>query len=164
MPFEWNIYTCFKRESWRNIRWCPLRSNRTNVVHDKRNIRNVQSGGGGTRTGIGNCCPNPKPTPLRKPVCIVKLSDKHHLLFIIFFFPSWGPQAGPHNVKNVRFYYPCGDIWSPLCSINKYTHTHTLIHTHTCTRTHTHVCFCEKWGLSIGVMVFILYKLYVLLP
>ncbi|XP_058628481.1 NLR family CARD domain-containing protein 3-like isoform X2 [Onychostoma macrolepis] len=26
------------------------------------------------------------------------------------FFPSWGPQAGPYNVKNLRFYYPCGDI------------------------------------------------------
>ncbi len=36
------------------------------------------------------------------------------------------------------------------------------IHTHT--HTHTHVCFCEKWGHPIGVMVFILYKLYVLLP
>ncbi len=30
--------------------------------------------------------------------------------------------------------------------------------------THTHVCFCEKWGHPIGVMVFTLYKLYVLLP
>ncbi len=29
---------------------------------------------------------------------------------------------------------------------------------------HTHICFCEKWGHPIGVMVFILYKLYVLLP
>ncbi len=29
---------------------------------------------------------------------------------------------------------------------------------------HTHVRFCEKWGHPIGVMVFILYKLYVLLP
>ncbi len=75
--------------------------------------------------------PNPKPTPYRKHVCIVTLSDKHHLLFLIYIsFPSWGPQAGPHNVKNVRLYYPCGDIWSPHCSINKYTHTHT--HTHKC--------------------------------
>ncbi len=32
------------------------------------------------------------------------------------------------------------------------------------TDTHTHVRFCEKWGHPIGVMVFILYKLYVLLP
>ncbi len=31
----------------------------------------------------------------------------------------------------------------------------------TATVTHTHICFCEKWGHTIGVMVFILYKLYV---
>ncbi len=29
--------------------------------------------------------------------------------------------------------------------------------------THTHVCFCELWGHSLGINVFILYKLYVLL-
>ncbi len=49
-----------------------------------------------------------------------------------------------------------------------YTHTdpHTLslTLTHTHTHTHTLVRFCEKWGHPIGVMVFILYKLYVLLP
>ncbi len=39
-----------------------------------------------------------------------------------------------------------------------HTHTHTHIHTH------THVGFYGLRGLSIGVMVFILYKLYVLLP
>ncbi len=32
------------------------------------------------------------------------------------------------------------------------------------THTHTFDCFCEKWGHPIGIMVFILYKLYVLLP
>ncbi len=37
-------------------------------------------------------------------------------------------------------------------------------HTHTHTQTHTHVGFYGLRGLSIGVMVFILYKLYVLLP
>ncbi len=36
--------------------------------------------------------------------------------------------------------------------------------THTHTHTHTHVGFYGLQGLSIGVMVFILYKLYVLLP
>ncbi len=41
-------------------------------------------------------------------------------------------------------------------------HTHTYTHTHT--HTHTHVGFYGLRGLSIGVMVFILYKLYVLLP
>ncbi len=35
---------------------------------------------------------------------------------------------------------------------------------HTNTHTHTHVGFYGLRGLSIGVMVFILYKLYVLLP
>jgi len=48
------------------------------------------------------------------------------------------------------------------------THTrtlsHTLFHTHTHTHTHTHVGFYGLWGLSIGGMVFILFKLYVLLP
>ncbi len=39
-----------------------------------------------------------------------------------------------------------------------------LDHTHTHTHTHTHVGFYGLRGLSIGVMVFILYKLYVLLP
>ncbi len=49
------------------------------------------------------------------------------------------------------------------------THTHTLslslttTHTHT-HHTHHHVGFYGLRGLSIGVMVFILYKLYVLLP
>ncbi len=42
--------------------------------------------------------------------------------------------------------------------LNIYSTTHT--HTHT----HTHVVFYGLRGLSIGVMVFILYKLYVLLP
>ncbi len=39
-----------------------------------------------------------------------------------------------------------------------------VAHTHTHTHTHTHVGFCGLWGLSIGVMVFILNNLYVLLP
>ena len=42
----------------------------------------------------------------------------------------------------------------------KSTNTHSHTHTHTL----THVCFCEKWGHPIGVMVFILYKLYILSP
>ncbi len=44
--------------------------------------------------------------------------------------------------------------------IAKYVYTHTHTHTHT----HPHVGFYGLRGLSIGVMVFILYKLYVLLP
>ncbi len=42
-----------------------------------------------------------------------------------------------------------------------HTHTH---HIQTETHTHTHVGFYGLRGLSIGIMVFILYKLYVLLP
>ncbi len=42
--------------------------------------------------------------------------------------------------------------------------THPPTHSHTHTHTHTHVGFYGLRGLSIGVMVFILYKLYVLLP
>ncbi len=55
-----------------------------------------------------------------------------------------------------------------LTHTHTHTHTLTLSHTHSLslshTHTHTHVRFCEKWGHPIGVMVFILYKLYVLLP
>ncbi len=43
---------------------------------------------------------------------------------------------------------------------NNQPHTHTHTHTHI----HTHIGFYGLRGLSIGVMVFILYKLYVLLP
>ncbi len=41
---------------------------------------------------------------------------------------------------------------------------HAQVQTHTHTHTHTHTCFCELWGHSIGVMVFILYKPYFLSP
>ncbi len=45
------------------------------------------------------------------------------------------------------------------------THARTHARTHTHTHTHTHhVGFYGLRGLSIGVMVFILYKLYALLP
>ncbi len=44
------------------------------------------------------------------------------------------------------------------------SHLSSTVTTHTHTHTHTHVGFYGLRGLSIGVMVFILYKLYVLLP
>ncbi len=60
---------------------------------------------------------------------------------------------------------------------NTHSHTHTHTHTlslshtpthtrsHSHTHTHTHTClFFGLRGLSIGIMVFILYKLCVLLP
>ncbi len=81
--------------------------------------------------------PNPKPTSYRKTVCIVTLSNKHNFKFCIICF---SPQAGPHNVKNVRFYYPFGDIWSPQCRINKYTHTYT----HYMKRVCVCVCVCVR--------------------
>ncbi len=43
-------------------------------------------------------------------------------------------------------------------------YNYIYIHENTYTHTHTHVGFYGLRGLSIGVMVFILYKLYVLLP
>ncbi len=58
--------------------------------------------------------------------------------------------------------------FAPLIYTSSHTHarTHARTHTHTHTHkhTHTHVGFYGLRGLSIGVMVFILYKLYVLLP
>ncbi len=54
------------------------------------------------------------------------------------------------------FFYTL-DVLYFLIYINNRAHTQ---HTHT----HTHVVFYGLRGLSIGVMVFILYKLYVLLP
>ncbi len=53
--------------------------------------------------------PNLKSTPYRKHVCIIKLTDKHHLLFLIMFFSLGGTAGfsgftilvgtfGPHNV------------------------------------------------------------------
>ncbi len=51
---------------------------------------------------------------------------------------------------------------------HRHTDTDTQTHRHTDTQTHRHtdtvVCFCELWGHSIGVMVFILYKPYFLSP
>ncbi len=57
-------------------------------------------------------------------------------------------------------------LFATTCSVKGswITHTHTHTHAHTHTHTHTHVGFYGLRGLSIGVMVFILYKLYVLLP
>ncbi len=54
------------------------------------------------------------------------------------------------------------DVTRPGLRIQRPLGTMPPPHTHT--HTHTHVGFCGLWGLSIGVMVFILYKLYVLLP
>ncbi len=63
-----------------------------------------------------------------------------------------------HLLLVIPMSYPCH--YTNLCPHKPHKHAHT--HTHT---THTHtVVFYGLRGLSIGVMVFILYKLYVLLP
>ncbi len=54
--------------------------------------------------------------------------------------------------------------WLKHTVLHTQTDTRTHRHRHTHTHTHTHVGFYGLRGLSIGVMVFILYKLYVLLP
>ncbi len=63
----------------------------------------------------------------------------------------------------------CVSVHDVRATVSTHTHTHSLTHSlthaHTHTHTHTHTCwFLWLRGLSIGVMVFILYKLYVLLP
>ncbi len=81
-----------------------------------------------------------------------------------------------HLLLVIPMSYPC--YYTNLCPHkphkHAHTHTHTHKHTHTHTHTHTHshshslslslsVGFYGLRGLSIGVMVFILYKLYVIL-
>ncbi len=57
-----------------------------------------------------------------------------------------------HLLLVIPVSYPCH--YTNLCPHKPHKHAHT----------HTHVGFYGLWGLFIGVMVFILYKLYVLLP
>ncbi len=45
-----------------------------------------------------------------------------------------------------------------------YIHTYTHIHIHTHTHTHIHTCFTILGGTSIGIMVFLLYRPYILSP
>ncbi len=60
--------------------------------------------------------------------------------------------------------YMCIYIYTVYTHTHTRTHARTHAHTHTHTHSHTHVCFCELWGHSIGVMVFIQYKPYFLSP
>ncbi len=68
----------------------------------------------------------------------------------------------PQCQINLAFTILVGTFGLSLTHSHTHTDTHTVTHTHT--HTHTHVGFYGLRGLSIGVMVFILYKLYVLLP
>ncbi len=76
------------------------------------------------------------------------LQDKVYLLYMLYIY--------------IYIYiYMCVCIYIYICV---YIYIYIYIYTHTHTHTHTHVGFYGLRGLSIGVMVFILYKLYVLLP
>ncbi len=64
-----------------------------------------------------------------------------------------------HLLLVIPMSYPCH--YTHLCPHKPHKHAHTHTHTHT----HTHMLgFHVLWGLSIDVMVFILYKLYILSP
>ncbi len=54
------------------------------------------------------------------------------------------------------------DMFARQYKTHTHTHTHSL--THSLSLSLSHVGFYGLRGLSIGVMVFILYKLYGLLP
>ncbi len=48
------------------------------------------------------------------------------------------------------------ELWLAHRQTHNRSSTHSSLSTDTVsTHTHTHVCFCELWGHSIGVMVFI---------
>ncbi len=103
-------------------------------------------------------------------MCIFRFSKKHHLVCFLSLlnYGDIGSVLINHLHIVIPLSYPCH--YTNLCPhkphkpAHTHTHTHTLSLSHTHTHTHTHVRFCEKWGHPIGVMVFILNKLYVLLP
>ncbi len=74
-----------------------------------------------------------------------------------------------HNVRKTQIHTGTGfhlnETVSHVSPLREHTHAHTRTHTRTHTHTHTHMLgFHVLWGLSIDVMVFILYKLYILSP
>ncbi len=76
---------------------------------------------------------------------------------IILYEPSFWPKYFTFCFSSIFLFHQNGMKLGKgfgTCYVDTHTHTHT----------HTHVGFCGLWGLSIGVMVFILNKLYVLLP
>ncbi len=71
------------------------------------------------------------------------------------------PASSPNLLLNLRMQpFQNTETARPWAARPYHTHTHTHAHAHA----HAHVGFYGLRGLSIGVMVFILYKLYVLLP
>ncbi len=118
-----------------------------------------------------------KENALKHPTAELQASQNSRRAVIVFFylvnfvtFVAGGPRADKTLCKVMGVCLNQLRMFQLITHTHTHTntHTHTHTHTHTCTHahthTHTHVCFCEKWGLSIGVMVFILYILYVLLP
>ncbi len=73
--------------------------------------------------------------------------------------PSFGLSCG---LGFCFMHSECSAEWKQTRLSDSFTLQSSKQDTHT--HTHTHVGFCGLRGLSIGVMVFILYKLYVLLP
>ncbi len=73
--------------------------------------------------------------------------------------PAWDPH---HTVSTVLRYFVSRVCVFNFCNVLQMFALTICTHTHT--HTDTHVGFYGLRGLSIGVMVFILYKLYVLLP
>ncbi len=73
-------------------------------------------------------------------------------------FELWGHRQCPHKTPSycIPLSYPCH--YTNLCPHKPHKPAHT--HTHT----HTHVCFCELWGLSRLLLLFILTKQYFLSP
>ncbi len=84
--------------------------------------------------------PCPKPTPYRTPACILTLSDKHHLLFLIIFFPRGDHRPPPPQCKKMSGFTNLVGTFGYTLTHSQHTPTHTphsLSHTHT-PHTHTH--------------------------
>ncbi len=105
--------------------------------------------------------PTPKLSPHRRR-CISTFPPKNSLCMIYKRFKLWGHWKCPHKSPSPCNTYVIPCHYTNLCPHKPHKHAHT--HTHRHTHTHIHVCFCELWGLSTGVMVFILYKSYFLSP
>ncbi len=78
---------------------------------------------------------------------------------------TWKTKSHMNNIpnitdvpRNIMLSIKSFCIMLQLCRDTHYTNIHHIVNTH------THVGFYGLRGLSIDVMVFILYKLYVLLP
>ncbi len=91
-----------------------------------------------------------------EPCPSVKSHDHCKNILFVMFTPCLG-----YFLKHLVMWI-CSGVWLVICFIQEINTECVLRLKHT--HTHTHVGFYGLRGLSIGVMVFILYKLYVLLP